>query len=597
MSRSVAAIVTIALMAPMGLATPAAAQSNEDLAARLSAIEREVAALRKENRALRAQQAHGAAPSASPRAGALSAPPAPVEAGPFAAAPRAPVYTMPPSAGASWTGFYIGANLGLSVGRSPSVRNSAFSSEASDIVAETFNLSPFGVIGGGQIGFNWQAAPHWLLGVEADLQGSSERETVCVFACSPNVSAGFPRNMTITQGLDWFGTVRARAGWATGPVLFYGTGGLAFGHVTTDVSLAYFNFGVPISAAAHSAQTTTGWTAGFGAEARLFGNWTGKVEYLYLDLGHVGAAGFNEVFTPAVSESQQFSSSFHDHIVRFGLNYKFGDPVDASASVGGMFYKAAPAQFAAYNWTGFYLGANVGVGVARDRTTTPFNTFATATGTPSTLSAAETFTLAPLGAIGGGQVGYNWQMAPAWVLGLETDFQGSGQKDSACMACVFISPSPGGSSGALGTTYTQAIDWFGTLRGRLGWTQGPVLVYATGGLAYGHIKTDEVVNTIPFLTGVTTAASFSQTKIGWTAGAGVEGRLFGNWTAKAEYLYMDLGSVSGNVVAPQLVIPINVNPANINISENRGFNSAIHDHIFRLGVNYRFDPGAIVAGY
>jgi len=169
-------------------------------------------------------------------------------------------------------------------------------------------------------------------------------------------------------------------------------------------------------------------------------------------------------------------------------------------------------------------------------------------------------------------------------------------RDTACMNCFFIASSPGGSSGAFGTSYTQVIDWFGTLRGRVGWTHGRVLVYATGGLAYGHVKTDEVVNTIPFLTGVTTAASFSQTKIGWTAGAGVESHLFGNWTAKAEYLYMDLGSVSGNVVAPQTVIPLNVNPNNVNISENRGFNSAIHDHIFRLGVNYKFDPGAIT-GY
>ena len=595
MPRSLAAVVAVALMAPVGFATPAAAQSNEELAARLNAIEKEVAALRKENRALRAQQTHGAPPSVSGQAGQLSPVPAPVEAGPYAAAPRAPVYAMPQSAGASWTGFYIGANLGLSVGRSPSMRNSAFSTEASDIFAETFNLSPFGVVGGGQIGFNWQAAPHWVLGVEADFQGSSEKETVCVFQCNPAVTPGFPRNMTITQGLDWFGTARGRVGWTNGPVLFYGTGGLAFGHVNTDVALADFNFGTPISAAARTSQTKTGWTAGFGAEARLFGNWTGKIEYLYLDLGHVGAASFNEVFTPTVSESQQVASSFHDHIVRFGLNYKFGEPVDASTAVGGMFYKAPPAQLAAYNWTGFYLGANVGLGVARDRTTTPLNTFATATGAPG-LSAAETFTLAPLGAIGGGQVGYNWQVAPRWVLGIETDFQGSSQKDSACMNCFFLAPSPGGSSGAFGTSYTQAIDWFGTLRGRLGWTHGTVLVYATGGLAYGHIKTDEVVNTIPFLTGVTTAASFSQTKIGWTAGAGVEGQLVGNWTAKAEYLYMDLGSVSGNVVAPQTVIPLNVNPNNVNISENRGFNSAIHDHIFRVGVNYKFDPGAI-SGY
>jgi outer membrane immunogenic protein len=595
MSRAVAAIVTLALMSPVGLAAvPAAAQSNEDLAARLSAIEREVAALRKENRALRAQQAHAAPPKAGGPAGQLSAPPAPVEAGPFAAAPRAPVYTMPPSAGASWTGFYIGANLGLSVGRSPSTRNSAFSTTPSEVISDTFNLSPFGAVGGGQIGFNWQAAPHWVLGVEADFQGSSEKETVCVNQCNPAVTPGFPRNMTVTQALDWFGTARGRVGWTGGPVLFYGTGGLAFGQVTTDVSLADFNFGTPVSAAAHTAQTKTGWTAGFGAEARLFGNWTGKVEYLYLDLGHVGAASFNGVFTPTVSESHQFASSFHDHIVRFGLNYKFGDPVDASAAVGGMFYKAPPAQLAAYHWAGFYLGANVGLGVARDRTTTPFNTFTTATGAPG-LSAAETFSFVPLGAIGGGQVGFNWQVAPRWVLGLETDFQGSGQKDSVCMNCASINT--GGGSAPFGTTYTQAIDWFGTLRGRAGWTHGPMLVYATGGLAYGRVKTDEMVNTIPFLTGVTTTGSFSQTKVGWTAGAGVEGQLFGNWTAKAEYLYMDLGSVSGNVVAPQTVIPININPNNVNISENRGFNSAIHDHIFRLGVNYRFDPGAIVAGY
>jgi hypothetical protein len=112
-----------------------------------------------------------------------------------------------------------------------------------------------------------------------------------------------------------------------------------------------------------------------------------------------------------------------------------------------------------------------------------------------------------------------------------------------------------------------------------------------------HVKTDETVNTIPFLTGVTTMGSFSQVKVGWSAGAGVETPLFGNWTAKAEYLYMDLGNVSGNVVAPQTVIPLNVNPNNVNISENRGFSSGIHDHIFRLGVNYKFDPGAILARY
>jgi outer membrane immunogenic protein len=119
----------------------------------------------------------------------------------------------------------------------------------------------------------------------------------------------------------------------------------------------------------------------------------------------------------------------------------------------------------------------------------------------------------------------------------------------------------------------------------VGWTDGPILFYATGGLAYGHIRTDERVDTVPFLTGVTTSASFGQTKVGWTAGAGAEAHMYGNWTAKAEYLYVDLGTVSGNVIAPDIVIPNNVNA-----SENRGFSSAIHDHIFRLGVNYKLGP-------
>ncbi len=161
-----------------------------------------------------------------------------------------------------------------------------------------------------------------------------------------------------------------------------------------------------------------------------------------------------------------------------------------------------------------------------------------------------------------------------------------------CLNCVVIT-----AEGPIGTTLTQRIDWFGTLRARAGWTNGPVLFYATGGLAYGHISTDEIVQTIPFLTSVTTAGSFSQIKTGWTAGGGIEARLFGNWTGKVEYLYMDLGDVSGNVIAPQTVIPLNVNPNNVNISENRGFNSSVRDHIVRIGVNYKFGPEAVVAKY
>jgi len=140
---------------------------------------------------------------------------------------------------------------------------------------------------------------------QEDLQGADMTDT----------RTNFVGALQYNQRLNWFGTARGRIGWTNGPVLFYGTGGLAFGQVDTDVALADFNFGTPINTTVRTAQTKTGWTAGFGAEARLFGNWTGKVEYLYLDLGHVGAASFNEVFTPppSIIQSQQFVSSFHDH--------------------------------------------------------------------------------------------------------------------------------------------------------------------------------------------------------------------------------------------------------------------------------------------
>ena len=581
------------VMSQLGMAAsiaPAAAASVADQNAEIEAMKRELAALREENRALRAKQQQPALRNvpvaAAPAQPALRAGSA-VDPGPYAADLRAmPTKAPIPVARGSWTGFYLGPNIGLSIGHGDTTRGSAFSN-GGNFIADRFTMSPLGVVGGGQIGFNWQAMPNWVLGVEADLQGSGESDTVCVFQCTTSI-AGFNRSTVIEQKLDWFGTVRGRFGWTNGPALIYATGGLAYGHATTDVALNDFNFGVAINQSAHVEKTKIGWTAGFGAETQLFGNWTGKVEYLYVDLGTVASGGFVSVFTPTVSQTHTFTSELQDHIVRFGLNYKFGEPVYASAVGGayGLFTKAPPLD--PYTWTGAYVGANLGIGVARNDTTTPLSIFGPGSALPVGVFDSEQFKLGPLGAVGGGQAGYNWQATRNWVLGIETDFQGTSQEATACMNCGPIVG--GGVVGAIGTTLTQRIDWFGTLRGRVGWADGPVLYYATAGLAYGHVSTDERDDTVPFLTAVTTTASFGQTKAGWTAGGGAEAHLYGNWTAKAEYLYLDLGDVSGSLVAPRTVIPLNVNPAGINVSENRGFNSSVHDHIFRLGVNYKVMP-------
>jgi outer membrane immunogenic protein len=135
------------------------------------------------------------------------------------------------------------------------------------------------------------------------------------------------------------------------------------------------------------------------------------------------------------------------------------------------------------------------------------------------------------------------------------------------------------------STLEQKLDWFGTVRGRVGPTITPtILVYATGGLAYGRVNSTNTVsgtnitgtqgtNTFT-LTPVAASFSDSSTKIGWTLGAGLEGVLSGNWTGKIEYIYVDLGTVStsGAFLVSR-------------------FSSRITDNILRVGVNYKFGGG------
>ena len=132
--------------------------------------------------------------------------------------------------------------------------------------------------------------------------------------------------------------------------------------------------------------------------------------------------------------------------------------------------------------------------------------------------------------------------------------------------------------------YAQKLPWFGTARARIGFT--PLdrwLVYATGGLAYGEITTDASVT----VAGAgTSAASFSQTRVGWTAGAGVEAALGGGWTAKVEYLHLDFGSFSNTYLA------LNLGRAFTGFIAG---SSHVTDEIVRVGVNYRL--AAVVAKY
>jgi outer membrane immunogenic protein len=173
----------------------------------------------------------------------------------------------------------------------------------------------------------------------------------------------------------------------------------------------------------------------------------------------------------------------------------------------------APAPAGIYNWSGFYAGVNLGYEWGK----------------------VTNSSINPSGVAGGAQVGYNWQSGQ-FVFGGETDLQLSGADDTFA-PWKFSNP------------------WFGTLRGRVGYAFNNILAYATGGLAYGDVKAE--------------SGNLSETKtqLGWTLGVGAEVGLAPNWSAKVEYLYMDLGSRFYSIT---------------------GVENGLQASVLRLGVNYHF---------
>jgi len=193
-------------------------------------------------------------------------------------------------------------------------------------------------------------------------------------------------------------------------------------------------------------------------------------------------------------------------------------------------YKAPPAEVTqAYSWTGFYLGANGGGGWG--------HSWWSGQGTGVGLTGGQF----------GGTAGYNLQTGNA-VFGAEGDLDWSHLS--------------GTSGSALCTGCTTSDHWLSTVRGRLGYSFGRLMPYVTGGLALGDISA-----TAPGVAGG------SSTSAGWTLGGGIEVALPGNWSAKAEYLHVDLGKF--NCTGCGLAAD--------NVSQN--------DNIFRAGVNYHFGWG------
>jgi outer membrane immunogenic protein len=223
-----------------------------------------------------------------------------------------------------------------------------------------------------------------------------------------------------------------------------------------------------------------------------------------------------------------------------------------------------PAPIAAtYNWSGFYLGANVGYGWASSTGTTTLNSPFFGVFTSATSGTAN-------GVIAGGQVGANWQMG-MFVLGAEGDFQWSDQKKNLTISC------------GIGCTLTETggIDSFGTARLRIGGAFDRVLVYATGGAAWTNASDNLSATAL----GVTVnIVNLSASKVGWTVGGGIDYAVLDNLIARAEYLYISTSNVTNTAPVSPLI-------GGGTITET----AQLKDSIVRFGLSYKFGGGSTVA--
>ena len=250
-------------------------------------------------------------------------------------------------------------------------------------------------------------------------------------------------------------------------------------------------------------------------------------------------------------------------------------------------------------WNGFYVGLNAGGTWASNNVATstyglgsgvaPYanNAPAVAAATANPYSTSNNFT----GFIGGGQVGYNWQFRDKFILGGEADIQGVASNSGSVKIYGTGTDSTGTQYSTFGNRQAN-LSYLGTVRGRVGYLFTPsLLVYGTGGVAYGNASTSTSYATSDTRGGVGYGTSnTSNTQVGWTAGGGVEWMFMQNWSAKAEYLYYNLGSANSSAT---------VTSANNAWAYNVQNSTQFNGNLVRAGVSYHFNLGAapVVAKY
>ena len=235
----------------------------------------------------------------------------------------------------------------------------------------------------------------------------------------------------------------------------------------------------------------------------------------------------------------------------------------------------------AISWTGFYAGVNGGYGWGAN------NSSIYVIGTEPDSRGATTTEVSPVtkydrsGGFGGGQIGYSLQRDRI-VFGVETDFQGADIQGSGSASVVL--PKIGGRGAAAISVLGEregTLDWFGTVRGRLGYAYDQALIYFTGGLAYGGSHGNASIELTNGAFSDRFTEHLSANRLGYVLGGGVEYALNRSWSLKAEYQFIDLGQSSGYVFYNTAAGGGGTGPTGrANFTTNQSYNTV------RLGVNY-----------
>jgi outer membrane immunogenic protein len=274
--------------------------------------------------------------------------------------------------------------------------------------------------------------------------------------------------------------------------------------------------------------------------------------------------------------------------------------------------KAPIAPPLVFTWTGCYVGGSAGwIGSDGRYDLRPAGSYlnapgglappnAAGTGDFLTNVAALSHSYSPRdnGGLVGVQAGCN-QQAGSFVFGVEGDWSWTSLRstNNAAFAAFANVGNPTFTNADHIEHVSTRLDWLATFRGRAGWAWDRLYLYATGGLAVGDVRSDTAVTfgtfpVNPVYNGAIHIGSGSSWQVGWTAGAGAEYAFSPQWSVKAEYLYVDLGTFSYFSPLVAATAPAVVGPG-------YGWRTTVteRDHIVRVGLNYKFGPTPVVAKY